>query len=70
MAQYTKGARRQGLSNTKALVSRPLRPEPGAWNMMITKASPTPPQQNPANFARNSSPDTPEVSPGVVIKEG
>lgn len=70
MAGYRKSARGQGLSSTSAIASRPIRPEPSDWNMMITRADPNPPQFNSGQFGRNASPDHGRESPTKVIDQG
>ena len=70
MAAYKAGARSQGLSSTAALVAKGIPPAQGEAHMMIARANPNPPQHQPGRFSRDASPDTPEVGPGTVIKEG
>jgi hypothetical protein len=48
---------RSKLSDTEALVRRGIRPQTDDTYMQKTRCSPLPPQEYPAGFARNSSPD-------------
>jgi len=48
----------QSLSSTEAIVRKGIRPALGDYYMQKARCNPLPPQEYPANFARNASPDT------------